>query len=341
MELIRKEQDLFAKMAQGATIVTPNNRLSHHLLEKYLSQYPIPVIKPLCFPYQAFLREQFDKVRHAYPRDRHPHILSKLQERILWFQILGDEYAWLTPDIQQAWESCRLWCLKVPQPLFSYNVQTEQYMLWESAFSRSLKKLNAITESEIADYLLSYAHIFSGKEIIWAAFDEFSPLQVQLQEQLNQSHFVQYIYEKEEEHAALTYLYQGEDEEDEFSQLMLWLQEQLNNKVDNIAVIIPDLHLKASRLQRLLLFYLNKQDFNITMGAPLSQYPLIAHAFLFLNVSKQTLTHQEALLLLESPYLLGDDWLKREEFLEYPPCLRKQIYPISNLSKQLQINYLL
>lgn len=117
MQIIQNRDELFAAMKNGALVITPNNRLSNQLLHDYY-EYTAPGLagmpcdKARCLPYQAFLRILFKKARHLYAHLKHPILLSGLQQRYLWQQILTkpDETCneGLRHEIQEAWTRCEL-----------------------------------------------------------------------------------------------------------------------------------------------------------------------------------------------------------------------------------------
>ena len=113
--MINTRQELFTLMSAGATVITPNNRLSNQLLhDYYLQQKSIIEDKPHCMPYQAFLRDLYNQVRHSHAHTIHPILLSKFQERHLWRQIITNQNNYpcnegLLNEIQEAWTRCQQW----------------------------------------------------------------------------------------------------------------------------------------------------------------------------------------------------------------------------------------
>ena len=97
----------------------------------------------------------------------------------------------------------------------------------------------------------------------------------------------------------------AEDQEQEFQQLIHWLKERLNHGDENIAVVIPDLQQYSIQFNRKLKRYFSSEQFNISLGQTLNEYPLVAHGLKWLSLSTEDILHEQAQLLLHSPYLKG------------------------------------
>lgn len=80
--------DLFQAMHEGAVVLTPNNRLSQHLLLNYGKLYRQPhqgpLVKPQCLSYESWLQQVY---HHLIGQISHPTpnlLISNHQERFLW-----------------------------------------------------------------------------------------------------------------------------------------------------------------------------------------------------------------------------------------------------------------
>lgn len=308
--MIENKTTLFELLRQGATVITPNNRLSQQLLEDYY-QYLGTTIddKPPCLPYQAFLQKLFTQIRHQCPHQRHPIVLTALQQRHLWQQILSYQTEYpcndgLIRNVQEAWTRCQLWQIDIQHPSFATTPQTRQFQVWHQQFQHQLTELFAITAEQLIPYVLPYLKHINLPTVIWTCFDDYTPLQTTLQHHLGVVGCEQQFYDLAPQ-STPTFRFAAKDRQDEYLQLIKWLKERLQNDEKRIGVVIPDLQGQEKSLQRLLQRHIMPEKFNISLGGSLLDYPLVAHALQWLQLGEPMLTNQQARLLLHSPYLAG------------------------------------
>ena len=181
--MIKTRQELFTQMNAGATIITPNNRLSNQLLHDFYQQKEsIIEDKPHCMPYQAFLRDLYNKIRHIRPRIKHPVLLNNTQQRHLWRTILTNQQNYpcnegLLHEIQDAWTRCQHWQLDIDHPAFSNTPQTRQFQQWQKQMLQTLAGLNAITEEQLINQIMLYQEAFDATTVVWLCFDDYTPQQ--------------------------------------------------------------------------------------------------------------------------------------------------------------------
>jgi ATP-dependent helicase/nuclease subunit B len=299
---------LLNEMANGAWVITPNNRLSHQLLRDYMRLSSKKVLdKPCCLPYPSLLRTLFKQTQHAYATTTHPVLYNAHQERLLWQLILSNNSPYpytesLMNEVQDAWTRCQLWSIDINSADFSQTPQMQQFQTWHQTFMQNLSTHHAITESLLVPYLIQFPIDSLPERIIWVSFDDFSPQQQQLQITLESRGIIQQVVDLEATQ-RLPNVYAAKDTEDEQHQLLIWLQTQLDAAVARVAVIVPDLHLSASNIERRLLKNIPASQFELSVGKGLSEYPLVAHALHWLALDKNAFAPHQLRLLLHSPYL--------------------------------------
>jgi ATP-dependent helicase/nuclease subunit B len=314
---------LLAWMEKGATIITPNNRLSKELLKEFLQAFPKPVQrKPLCLPYTAFIKQAFKEFGYLCLHEQHPILLSSQQSRYIWQYILAQEQsltnAGLLDALEEAWTRCHLWGLDLNHAAFTYTPQTQQFQHWAQEFKLQLQGIKAITEVQVVPYLCAHRHCFNtGAGIIWACFDDYHPQQRTLQDYFLASGVLQYHFDLEPQ-SNFTYQFAALNAEDEQKQLIAWIKERLEHGDKHIGIVTPNLEGEASSLQRALMRYFSDSEINISLGKSLTDYPLVAHALSWLKLDTNTLESQQVRLLLYSPYLgyAQTELLERAQLLE-------------------------
>ena len=340
--MIKTKHDLFTQMLHGATIITPNNRLSNQLLQDfYRQQGSVVEEKPHCLPYQALLRNLFNKARHQYPHALHPLLLNSLQLRYLWKDILSNQDAYpcndgLLHEIQDAWTRCQHWEIDPCHASFLQTPQTRQFQQWQQQLLHTLTKLFAITEEQLVPQLQFFPAVLQLKTVIWVCFDDYTPQQRTLQQAFNAEGCAQYFYDLESR-ATPAHRYDAHDSQDERLQMIHWLKERLAAGDTRIGVVVPELQAQYSSLQRLLQRHLSRDQFNFSLGKPLADYPLVAHALTWLSLNKEKISNHHARLLLHSPYLYGakTELTARAQTLQNNPLLQEADIPFNRFLDEL------
>ena len=340
---IKNRNILFESLREGTTIITPNNRLSNQLLDDFFKHYkPYVSAKPRCLPYQAFLRDLFKKARHLYAKVNRPLLLTPQQQRYLWKQTLCLQQDncndGLLCEIQTAWTRCQQWEIDSHHPSFESTPQTRQFKQWLQQFERQLKQLGALTEDQLSSHLLTLPDLLklSSNAIIWACFDDYTPQQRTLQKALNEQGCQQFSYD-----LASTLIpvhqYPADDTEDESLRIIQWLKAKLATGDTRIAVVVPDLQAQSNHLQRLLQRHIPVSQFDISLGKPLIDYPLVAHALHWLKLDKMTLNQHQARLLLHSPYLANSktEFILRAESTEDNKLLQEPVVALKSFTQSL------
>jgi len=329
---MNNHESLFALIKQGAMVITPNNRLSSHVLSAFSRAEANPVLeKPRCLPWQMYLQETFRLHACQHPLTAMPVLLSLQQLRFLWTRLIAGHLGeslnqGLIDEIQEAWRRCLLWQLDWNQASFALTPQTRQFQEWAGQLQMELEQRQVICSEQLVDFLQLQHTQIPPDCIVWYCFDDYTPQQRQWQQYLQTAGCVQhYLDLPEQDESAL--IYEADDEDDERWQLLSWLQRQAEEGHERVAVVVPDLHHQAQRLQRLLQAHMPASLFDISLGQPLTQFPLVAHALSWLGLQQGTdISHQLARLLLSSPYL-GDarsEMLARARMLQDSTAMQEQ-----------------
>ncbi|WP_133127973.1 PD-(D/E)XK nuclease family protein [Legionella nagasakiensis] len=341
--ILENQTALFSEMKEGAYVITPNNRLSKQLLHDFFKTQGVRASKkPRCLPYQSFLHDLFKQVRHKAPYAEHPIVLTQLQQHHLWKKILNDSaYSSVTEgllhQIQEAWSHCQLWQLDFSHPSFAQIPQAQQFQQWQQQLQTQLTTLHAITEDQLANYLLSYIKVLDIPVVIWTCFNEYTPQQRSIRHAFNQTGCQQYDYDLPTQTTAI-YQYAATDHQDEYLQMIEWIKTRLAAGDQRIGVVVPDLEVHSHRLQRLLQQRLPQPSFTVSLGESLAYYPLVAHALNWLELNTDTLSNAQVRLLLHSPYLSGakTEFQQRADALQTSQLLQEAHISFPLLLQELQ-----
>lgn len=341
--------ELLEALREGATLVTPNNRLSAELLSLYCQTYKANhsyVEKPACFPFQTYLQKLYQREIINNPETEYPVLLSPKQQYLLWVDIIQSAenglvlHHGLIQEVSEAWNRCQRWQLDLNHPFFSLTPQTSQFQIWANQFQARIDVLQAISEEQLIAFFLQQKIAIQGDmTIIWFCFEEYTPAQLCFQEYLR-AKGANIIHRDLKLSCPSAFLYKADEEETEYEELISWISQRLKAKDKRIGVIVPDLQNKAEGLQRLLQLRIPELDFNISLGKPLSDFPIISHALSWLKLKTTTICKQEAHLLLYSPFLAFSEQEKiaRLQCLHSCPALSEKTSSLSFLLMALKIS---
>jgi len=330
-------------MREGATIITPNNRLAEQLLARYMLEDGRRVLeKPICLPYQAFLRHSFEHLCHQHPHDAHPVLLNDAQLRTVWRHVLtpdenSQHHQKLLNAVLSAWTICNDWHVEIPHPDFQLTAQTKQFETWRATLEVRLNNLNALAEQQLAGYLIKHVKHPSSKTMMWVCFDDYTPMQHTLQAHLS-ALGIQQQHDDFKGNTTGTYQCIARDKHDEYARMLHFVKEKLQEGNTHIGLVIPDLNQEAPRLMRYFKRHLPEEVFNISLGKPLSEYPLVAHALQWISLNQIEISEHQAQLLLSSPHLIAaqTEYLARASSLNNTPLLQERRLPFSRFKRAIQ-----
>lgn len=340
--MIKEKAKLIQLMREGAIVIAPNNRLSSELLNDFgKDQIQLVQDKPYCLPYSAFLQERYKNCVHNSAQTMHPLILNNEQHNYLWRKVLTNEgreqiNEGLLEAVKEAWTRCHLWQLDLDHPAFTLTPQTCQFQHWAAQFQNELTQLNALTEVQLVDYLLTQPKRNRSEILIWACFDDYTPQQRALQNYFQEQGCENHHYDLTAIDSRV-FQFEAKEDNDEKQQLVLWLRERLAQGEQRIAVVVPDLQTQSKSLQRLLQKELPLGTFNISLGQHLQDYALVAHALCWLELNDQQLDREKARLLLHSPYLAFSqtEMLVRAQLMEDSVALKEPQVDAAAFYKEL------
>ena len=328
-------EQVLTHLKAGFTVITPNNRLAKTLLEDYLHASTQNILeKPHCLSYDAFIEQLYYQLTHHSPNNAHPVLLTTQQTQYLWMKQLSSEsgtvHQGLVNKAYEAWSRCQLWQINVNQAAFNPTEQTQLLRKWSNAFLQKLQELNVITTELIIPYIIEQVNPFPLKQVIWFCFDEYTPQQTALQTYFD----AHGVLNKTLDLANVPceqMVYDANNGQHELLTLINWLKQQLSENQPRIGVVVPDLNQQASAMNRLLQQHFTKGVFNISLGKTLSDYALISHALTWIGLNKQTITQEEATLVLSSK----EEMLSRAQFLQENTLLQERLIDTSLFIEEL------
>ena len=289
-------------------------------------------------------------------------VLSTAQERIVWEQVirqnLGEQAQYLfdvsalAKTAMQAHELAVVWEVH-PQPQY-LTEESRQFLLWQKDFEKTCQQKGWVDSHNRNRALIEslprcMAAMQWPKQLAFAGFSRYNPLEQQLQTVL-QSHGVE-ICAVEGSH-QLQYqpvqVYSYPDSASEVLAAALWARDLLASSPQaRLAIVVPDLagmrHLLQDTLEDVLMPALispsqaeSPRPFNLSLGLPLAQYPLVHAALQVLQCLASFQAVEQTLMsqLLRSPYWSAADSEGATRSL-IEAAMRKRLAPTAPLQRYL------
>jgi probable DNA repair protein len=306
--------DLFARLAEGhaarITVVTPNRRLSQTLMaefdafqiERNLSVWEAPDI----LPFGAFVERLWEEALYSDMGEKLPMLLTPAQEQAIWEELLLDSNLL---SISQTAAQCRdAWRLQ-----HAWRIAPAGGGEDAQAFQQWAKKYEARTRGEVdharlPDLVLSF--LKNPKTVVAYAFDIVPP---QTKEFLAK-------FAAEECHpeaiAGTAIKTSFPSARQELEHAAAWARARLEEGRKSIGIVVPDLAQRRKEAVRVFSRVMqpgynlpgaakSAMAFNVSLGEPLADYPLVAFALSLLRLSFADLEFPEASRLIRSPFLGG------------------------------------
>jgi len=326
-------------IAQGFTIVTPTRRLWRALQQQYISEQLSAQKKvwetPDILPWAAWILRTWDDF--AAQQEELPMLLNTQQQQWVWQQIVADssfaegllQPAAAATKAYDAWELTRQWQLEVfPEDLW-LNKDAFAFQSWVKTYQQHCEKNGWLDAASLEGYLLkdiSQWATQSAAKLCLVGFDELTPVQQSLLHALERAACeIKHCQENlEPEQSAEIISTNYADTRHEIKAIAHWAREQLATSPQSpdtktsIGIVIPELETLRSDIENIFDDVLtpgnlfsndgqahNNRPYNLSLGQPLADYPVIDTAFAILDLESKTIPLEDLGALLRSPFLGG------------------------------------
>src|SRR5216683_310098 len=309
--------ELFQRLAEGhaarITVVTPNRRLAQALtgefdafqIGKGLTVWEAPDV----LPFGAFVERLWEDAFYSELGDKLPLLLTPAQEQQLWEQILeGSDLLILPQAAAQCREGWRL--------LHQWRVEAGRGNEDHSAFSEWAKQyqketLGDIDSARLPDLVAGLLDKLTKPKLLVAyGFDLVPP---QTAEFLRHFEFVEVKPEAVQGSSLRTSFASAKEELETAAR---WARARLEEGRARIGVVVPQLAQRRKEVVRVFSRVMRPGHhlpgaakaplpFNVSLGEPLSNYPLVDMALLLLEFSNTGIPFEKASRLIRSPFLAG------------------------------------
>ena len=323
-------------ISSSPLLITANARLARELRHSYDMQQIdsglVTWIAPDILPFSAWLDRCWREWLYSGKRTKPIQLLRPSQEMAIWEDIVGgsDEGRELlqvaaTADAAlDAWNLMCDWKPPLDASEWDDSSDTEAFRRWAREFQRQCESRSWLSRALLPDFIaaqLADGGIPAPADIVLAGFNEFTPAQELVLEVLRRKGCRFEVRESAEAGTARSAVRIGlKDTEGEIRAAAQWARRLFENAAKDgefgrsVGIVVPDLSTYRSRIERIFAgeFHPNGQlfperdsqrAFNISLGPPLYEYPLIQAAFLILQTRPSAIPLEDASLLLRSPFL--------------------------------------
>ncbi|HEU4646658.1 MAG TPA: hypothetical protein VFS80_13955, partial [Burkholderiales bacterium] len=334
------KEDLFARLAEGhaarLTVVTPNRRLAQALAREFdarqakdLKVWETADILPL----SAFVERLYEDALYSDIASQLPLLLTGAQAQALWETAIRasrwGEALLAVPqaaaDCVRAWELAHGWRIAGALGAFPGNDDAVAFAEWAKEYSRRCAKDGHVDSARLADVvapLLKEAALRKPELLVAYAFDLVTPQQRDFFDACAQAGIEVRMCAPARrvghrptvrQRPTLRVFPSAREELDAAAQ---WAHAQFEAGATRIGVVVPELGQRRNEVVRVFSRTLhpahNLPDaerralpFNVSLGAPLSDYPLVRAALSILELAAGEIPFEQASRLVRSPFIAG------------------------------------
>ena len=320
-----------AERASDATVVTPNLRLAQELVREFdryqvsrgLELWDAPDI----LPFTAFIARAYDDALYSERAAGLPLVLAPAEEQALWEDILAnsEESGQLlalpqaAAAARDAWKTAHEWRILEKAKRIPKNEDAEAFLRWAERYERATRQAGQTEGArlpEVVAGVLGDVRVAKPALLVRYGFDIVTAQQQAFFEALAAAGCAIATCAADRREADVQRVC-CLDARDEIRQAARWARYRLEASIDvdapvRIGIVVPDLAKQRSALRRIFAQTMGgavdaAQPFNISLGEPLTAYPLVNAAFLVLELAGREIAFDRASLLLRSPFIAAGD----------------------------------
>lgn len=330
------EPRLMEALAQGATVVTASERLARAVQLAFADAQTQAGLRvwetPRVLAWPAFLSEQFAIYQDTKfgsgvaGAARLPQLMSNTQAEALWEQTVRASEAadgLLQPAAaaqaaHNAWSLAQAYRVGLQEVAASGVLDAQQFAAWANAFQTRCEHENWLDLSHAPDRfaeLIGAGQFPVPGRLLFAGFDEWSPQQQHLLQTIRDAGGEVERLVMESANKTVARRLDCDDPDHELWTAAQWAGAWLEREPGmRIGIAVRDLSTCREKFARILDQVLCpsaftgspvERPYNLSLGRPLANWPVIKDALLFLQFTSDRLDFASLSQLLHSPFLRG------------------------------------
>ena len=329
-----QKRELFAHLAkghsEGVAVVTPNRRLAQTLArdfdERQIASGLTVWETADILPFSAFVARLYEDALYSNIAAQLPLLLTGAQEQELWEAAIRtsewDEsllaVARAATECRKAWGLAHEWRISGVLASFPGSEDVRAFVEWAKEYTRRCDKERNTDNARLADVvapLLKESVLRKPKLLVAYAFDVMPPqMRDFLDASAKQGIEVRRCEPEKKESKASRISFPSEREELEAA--ASWARGRLEAGAKRIGVVVPELGQRRKEVARVFTRVMHPArnlpgaersalPFNISLGAPLADYPVAHAALSILELASGEIPYEQASKLIRSPFLAG------------------------------------
>ncbi len=315
-------QQVIAAVEQGAVVLTANKRLFRHLRTVYdrsmtekgtLVWSAAPI-----FPYVTWLQQCLDRLGESR------RLLSAYQQHHLWENCISSTTRGSALELMNLDRTTDT-AVRAHNLLSEYDLIPELYDLtadqqmfcgWRRHYMHLCEEQQWLDEGTLTIRVLG---AFAEKQlplpqkILLVGFDQLPPGVIKLKALMNECGVPCRELDMSEGAEGRVVRFAAADEDDETLRMSRWVRLLLEQGVESIGVVVPDLQRRRAQIERSLRQQIDPLAavrfdetslFGLSLGSPLAQQGVIAAALACLDVQPQ-MTMDRISCLIRTPFITG------------------------------------
>ena len=313
------QQELFARLAEGhaggITVVTPNARLARALTvdfdgfqtAKGLASWEAADI----LPFGAFVERLWEDASYRDPGETLPLLLTPAQEQHLWEGIVEGSgllaVAQAATQCREAWRLVHQWRIGPS----GGNEDAHAFSQWSELYRK--KTAGDIDSARLPDLMAAHlGKVKAPQRLVAYGFDLVPPQTEEFFRKLNAERCVPPRIPGACRKASF------QTAKHELEAAAQWARARLEEGRGRIGVVVPDLGRRRSEVVRVFSRTMQPgcglpsektaaMPFNVSLGLPLSAWPLVDAALALLSLAHGEIAFPVASQLIRSPFLGGGE----------------------------------
>ena len=318
--------------AAGITVVTPNRRLALSLLREvgnlHVSRGRTVWETPDVLPFPAFVERLWSDATFSDRGATVPGLLTHAQERRLWEQIVGASPAaktLLSPSAaaaqcQDAWTVLHAWALRNRIESAAMHEDARAFVGWLAQYEKATRDRRCTDGARLPDVLrplLGKGVVRLPASIAAFGFDLVTPQQKAFLDALDAAR-VPVAASRAAARPSRAARMAFASSRDEIAACARWARERLASGSTRIGIVAPDLARSRGVIARALADAMvpsrrlagpsrAAMPFEISLGLPLDQQPVVRDGLLLLRLCGLELSLERASRLVRSPFVAGGE----------------------------------
>jgi ATP-dependent helicase/nuclease subunit B len=328
------KQELLERLAAGyaarPTVVTPNRRLAQELSREFDALQAARDLEAWetadILPFAAFVARLYEDALYADLPAALPQLLTPAQEQALWEATIRDsrwgEALLAVPQAAKecvdAWQKAQAWRIAGALGSFPGNDDAKAFAAWSRDYAGRCERDGNTDSARLADVaapLLKGAAPGKPALLVAYAFDVVTPQERDFFDACaNAGIEVRSCAPGRKAADAGRRVFPAA--RDELEAAAQWARARLEAGAARIGVVVPELGRRRKEVARVFARVTDPghnlptaqrkvPPFNISLGAPLADYPLVRAALSILELAAGEIPFEQASRLIRSPFIAG------------------------------------